>query len=236
MRSTALTILAVSFVLLLGLDCSIADAAGACNQVTISWSVTSKSGHAVNAMRLAKHGSSQDYIAAIEQISSANNILVISFAKETQKLGIHSDAAGYLALKKRDPGFIAALVQKQRDIDQRLLDLIARNGLPVTDKVGLDGMMSSAMIMANTFDPVSAAKFAELWKSGCAKGVLPCAAYAMIEDNALLMRDGVQRFGTSAGVPFANGARLAQVNEERAKVGLGPLSQACMNSITKPHP
>ncbi|WP_288128691.1 hypothetical protein [Thiomonas sp.] len=236
MRGTVRTILVASFGLLFVLDCSIANAANACNSVTISWSVTSKSGQALNAKQLAKKTSSLSYIAAIKAISNANNDVMILFTKKLRAMGMNADGAGYFALENHDPRFIDALRRKQKGIDQRMLDLITRHGLPVAEKVGLDGMMSTAMVMANTLDPADAAKFAELWKSGCAKGELPCAAYALIEDNALLLRDGVQRFGTSSGVPFANGARLVQVNEERAKVGLGPLSQTCMDSITRPHP
>lgn len=234
MHGTVRTILVVSFGLLFGLDCSVAYAANACNTVTISWSVTSEPGQATNAKQLAKQGSLPNYIAAIKAISNASNHVMVLFTKKLRTMGMNADGAGYFALKNHDPRFIDALRQKQKGIDQRMLDLIAKYGLPVAEKVGDDGMMSSAMVMANTLDPAGAAKFAELWKSGCAKGVLPCAAYAMIEDNALLMRAGIQRFGTSSGVPFAKGSNLKEVNDERAKIGLSPLSQTCMDSITKP--
>ena len=236
MWRTVLILLMISFVPLLGLDCGIAIAAGTCNQTQITWSVTSKPSQSANSKQLAKQGSLPNYIAAIKAISSSNNDVMATFIKRAQALGLRPDNAGYLALKSRDPGFINVLALKQRDIDQQLLDSIARHGLPVAEKVGLNGMMSSAMIMVNTFDPASADKFAALWKNGCEKGELPCAAYALIEDNALLLRDGVQRFGTNVGVPFAKGTSLMQVNEERAKIGLGPLSQTCMDDIAKPHP
>jgi hypothetical protein len=225
--------LVVSFGLLLGLDYSVADAANTCNSVTIKLSVASGPGLTAKQSE-EQQGSLPSYNTAIKAINNANNDVMILLAKKLRTMGMNADGAGYLALKSQDPRFIDALGRQQKDIDQRMLDLIARYGLPTAEKVGPHGTMSAVMVMANTLDPDNAAKFAELWKSGCAKGVLPCAAYALIEDNALLVQAGIQRFGTSSGVPFAQGSSLKEVNEERAKIGLSPLSQACVESITKP--
>lgn len=213
-------ILVVAMGLLVGLDCSVADAGNACNSGSIRLA--------------AQQGSATSYIAAIRAISDDNNSVSNLFEQKLRTLGIHNANEGYLVIKKRDPGFIDALRRKQKNIDQRMLDLIERHGLPVASTVGTIGMMSAVSVMANTFDPDYAAKFAELWKQGCAKRMLPCIGYALIEDNALLVRDGIQRFGTISGVPFAKNTSDKEVNEERAKMGLSPLSQACMDSITKP--
>lgn len=234
MHSKERTPVVVVLGLLLGLAWSGAYAANACNQFNISWQVTVKSARAVNARQLAKEGSAPNYIAAIKKIESANNGIMAQFAKKSRTLRLPADDRGYLTLKRIDREFINTLSRKQRPIAQRLLDLIANNGLPVPEKVGIDGAMSAFTVMANTFDPADAAKFADLWQSGCAKGVLPCPAYALIKDNALMVRAGIQKFGTALGVPFAKGTNLVQLNEERATVGLGPLSGACMLSISKP--
>lgn len=234
MRGIVRTIFVVAACLLFWFDCGIADSASVCNQINFTLKTVSKSGRKVSTGQLQKSGKLPNYIASIATISSANMDVLTQFMKKIQALGLPTSDAGYLALKYRDPQFIERLSEKQETIDRQLLDLMTRYGLPTPDKVGTDGTMSSFGVMANTFDPVYAAKFAKLWRSGCAKGVLPCAAYAVIEDNALMLRAGIQRFGTGTGVPFAKGTSLAQVNEERAKIKLGPLSQTCVDSIAKP--
>ena len=234
MRGTGRTLLVGSLGLLLALACTAAHAANTCNEVNISWAVTSKSARAVNVKQLEKNGSSPSYINAIKEISNANTDILARFARKSRALGMSANDRGYLALKRSDPQFINTLRRKQKDLDQRLFDLMVHNGMPVPQKVGIDGAMSAFVVMANTFDPAYAAKFAELWHSGCAKGALPCTAYALIEDNALLVRAGIQQFGTGSGVPFSKGRSLAQLNAARSKVGLGPLSEACMKSIARP--
>ena len=234
MRETGCTLLVGSLGLLLVLACSTAHAANACNEVNISWTVTSKSVRPVNAKQLENGGSSPSYINAIKGLSNANNDILAQFARKSEALGMSANDRGYLALKRSDPQFINALRRKQKSIDQRLLDLMIHDGLPAPKKVGIDGAMSAFLVMANTFDPAYAAKFAKLWHSGCARGALPCPAYAFIQDNALMLRDGIQRFGTGTGVPFRNGTTLEQVNKARADVGLVPLTEACMVSISRP--